>query len=250
VCSISSGMVLAKILLAGVSKAHWNLLWRSRPRELVIGMITSARSSLPDSMIASAFLSLCYTIQSLGSDNFVSFTTRACKRRLVDCNDDSSIADTILPLGWIMHRPMFHLSKWGGQWSTFLGKSTFANQVVYPSFVSKLEGDVFKSGEAKWVQASVNRADELGFSRVDVFCGAIIPTKRVGNQNMSRSSTNLFCCHRSFHSYPFLQPSWHDWAMIKWQPHDGGDSDYTVAAHLLLFAKLSQHSVDKPPHQG
>jgi hypothetical protein len=32
--------------------------------------------------------------------------------------------------------------------------------------------------------------------------------------------------------------------MIEWQPHDGGDSDYTVAARLLLFAKLSQHSVD------
>jgi hypothetical protein len=37
--------------------------------------------------------------------------------------------------------------------------------------------------------------------------------------------------------------------MIKWQPHDVGDSDYTVAARLLLFAKLSQHSVDSttPP---
>jgi hypothetical protein len=107
-------------------------------------------------------------------DNFVSFTTRARKRRLVNCNEDSSIADTILPPGWIMHRPMFHLSKRGGQWSTFLGKSSFTNQVVYPNFVSKLEGDVFESGEADWVQVSVDRADELGFSRVDVFCGAII----------------------------------------------------------------------------
>jgi hypothetical protein len=177
-------------------------------------------------------------------DNFVSFTTRARKRRLVDCNEDSSIADTILPPGWIMHRPMFHLSKRGGQWSTFLGKSSFTNQVVYPNFVSKLEGDVFESGEADWVQVSVDRADELGFSRVDVFCGAIIPTERVGDRNMSRSSTDLFRCHPSFHSYPYLRRSWHDWAMIKWQPHDGGDSDYTVAARLLLFAKLSQHSVD------
>jgi hypothetical protein len=88
-------------------------------------------------------------------DNFVSFTTHSRKRRL-DGNEDSSIADTILPPGWIMHRQMFHLSKRGGQWSTFLGKSTFTNQVVYPNFVSKLEGDVFKSGEAKWIQASVN----------------------------------------------------------------------------------------------
>jgi hypothetical protein len=37
--------------------------------------------------------------------------------------------------------------------------------------------------------------------------------------------------------------------MIKWQPHDRGDLDYMVAARLLLFTKLSQHSVDSttPP---
>jgi hypothetical protein len=40
------------------------------------------------------------------------------------------------------------------------------NQVVYPNFVSRLEGDIFESGESEWVQASVDRADELGFSRV------------------------------------------------------------------------------------
>jgi hypothetical protein len=107
-----------------------------------------------------------------------------------------------------------------------------------------MEGDVFETGEAEWVQAAVNKADELGFSRVDVFCGAIIPTERVGDRNMKRSSTDLFRCHPSFHSYPYLRRSWHDWAMIKWKPHDGGDSEYTVAARLLLFAKLSQHSDD------
>jgi hypothetical protein len=32
--------------------------------------------------------------------------------------------------------------------------------------------------------------------------------------------------------------------MIKWHPHDGGELDYMVAARLLLFAKLLQHSVD------
>jgi hypothetical protein len=134
----------------------------------------------------------------------VSSTTHAHKRPFVDCDDDSSMADTILPPGWIMHRPMFHLLKQGGQWSTFLRKTTFTNQVVYPNFVSKLDGDVFESGEAEWVKASVNRADELGFSRVDVFCGANIPTDRVGDQNMNRSSTDLFRCHPSFHSYPYL----------------------------------------------
>jgi hypothetical protein len=106
-----------------------------------------------------------------------------------------------------------------------------------------LEGHIFESGESEWVQASVDRADELGFSRVDVFCGAIIPTKQLGDRNMSRQSTNLFRCHPSFHSYPYLQRSWYDWAMIKWQPHDGEESDYMVAARLLLFAKLLlQHS--------
>jgi hypothetical protein len=81
------------------------------------------------------------------------------------------------------------------------------NQVVYPNFVSKLEGDVFKSGESEWVQASVDRADELGFIWVDVFCSAIIPTEPVGEQNMSRPSTDLFRCLPSFHSYPYLQQS-------------------------------------------
>jgi hypothetical protein len=183
-------------------------------------------------------------------DNFVSFTTRSRKRRIDVVNEESSVADTILPPGWTMHRPMFYLSKREGQWSTFLGKRTFMNQVVYPNFVSRLEGDIFESGESEWVQASVDRADELGFSRVDVFCGAVIPTERVGDRNMIRQSTDLFRCHPSFHSYPYLRRSWHDWAMIKWQPHDGEEeSDYMVAARLLLFAKLSQHSVDSttPP---
>jgi hypothetical protein len=148
-----------------------------------------------------------------------------------------------------MHRPMFHLSKRQGEWSTFLRKSTFMNQVVFPNFVSRLEGDIFECGKSKWVQASVTQANESGFSRVDVFCGAIIPTERVGDRNMSRQSTYLFRCHPSFHSYPYLRRSWHDWAMIKWQPHDGEESDYMVAARLLLFTKLSQHSVDSttPP---
>jgi hypothetical protein len=127
-------------------------------------------------------------------DNFVSFTTRSRKRRIDVGNAESSIADTILPPpGWTMHRPIFHLSKRQGEWSTFLlGKSTFMNQVVYPNFVSRLEGEKFESGESEWVQASVDRADKLGFSLVDVFCGAFIPTQRVGDQNMSRQSTDFF----------------------------------------------------------
>jgi hypothetical protein len=74
-----------------------------------------------------------------------------------------------------------------------------------PGCLSQQKEDVFESGEAKWVQASVNRAvDELRFSWVDIFCGAIIPTERVGDQNMSMSSTDLFRCHPSFNSYPYL----------------------------------------------
>ena len=79
----------------------------------------------------------------------MSFTTCSRKRRIDDGNEDSSIADTILPPGWTMHRPTFHLSKQEGEWSTFLGTSTFMNQVVYPNFVSRLEGDKFKSGESR-----------------------------------------------------------------------------------------------------
>jgi hypothetical protein len=44
-------------------------------------------------------------------DIFVSFATHARKRRLDNGNEDSSITHTILLPGWIMHRPMFHLSK-------------------------------------------------------------------------------------------------------------------------------------------
>jgi hypothetical protein len=102
------------------------------------------------------FPSLCCTTNSLGI-TLCHFTTRARKRRLDDGNEDSSIADIIFPPGWIIHRPMFNLSKQGGEWSTFLRKSTFTNQVVYPNVVSKLKGDIFKSGESKWVQAYVDQ---------------------------------------------------------------------------------------------
>jgi hypothetical protein len=144
-----------------------------------------------------------------------------CSKRQIDvANEESSIADTmILPPGWTMHRPMFHLSKRQGEWSTFLGEY-FHEPGCLSQLCLKVGGRyIFESGESEWVQASVDRADELGFSRVDVVCGAIIPTERVGDRNMSRQSTDLFRCHPSFHSYPYLPWSWHDWAMIKWQPH-------------------------------
>jgi hypothetical protein len=147
-----------------------------------------------------------------------------------------------------MHKPVFFLTKVGEEWSTHCGKHTFPNAIVYPNIVSSIPGDVFDSGEDVWVCATIDKANKLGFCRIDVLCGAIIPTKRV--EHNGGSTQDLFRCHPSFHSYPYLQRSWHDWAMIRWVPHVIPDmasendivaSSYTVAARLLLFAKLSNN---------
>jgi hypothetical protein len=85
------------------------------------------------------------------------------------------------------------------------------------NIVSSNPGDVFDRGEDVWVRAAIDKANELGFCRVDISCGAIIPTERV--ECHGGSTQDLFRCHPSFHSYPYLQQSWHDWAMIRWVPH-------------------------------
>jgi hypothetical protein len=141
-----------------------------------------------------------------------------------------------------MHKSVFSLSKRGDQWSTHHGKHTFINQIVYPNFVSCIVGDVFDNGESMWVLRAVEKADELGFTHIDVCCGASIPTERV--ERSGEETKDLFRCHPSFHSYPYLRRSWHDWAMIKWSDDANEDSVYTAAARLLMFAKLSQHNAD------
>jgi hypothetical protein len=150
-----------------------------------------------------------------------------------------------------MHKPVFFLTKVGEEWSTHRGKHTFHNAILYPNFVSSNPGDVFDSGEDLWVRVAVDEANDLGFCRLDISCGAIIPTERV--ECHGGTTQDLFRCHPSFHSYPYLRRSWHDWAMIRWVTDDIPDtasdddvdaSSFNVAARLLLFAKLSDN-VDK-----
>jgi hypothetical protein len=185
-------------------------------------------------------------------EQFHSSTANNNKRQKVDCNETvSSDLDTILPNGWTMHKPVFFLTKVGEEWSTHRGKHTFHNAILYPNFVSSIPGDVFDSGEDLWVRAAVDEANDLGFCRLDISCGAIIPTERV--ECHGGTTQDLFRCHPSFHSYPYLRRSWHDWAMIRWVTDDIPDtasdddvdaSSFNVAARLLLFAKLSDN-VDK-----
>jgi hypothetical protein len=176
-------------------------------------------------------------------ERFKSRTSPARKRQCFR-NDPNASQATILPPGWTMHKSVFSLSKSADQWSTHHGKHTFTNRVVYPNFVSSTPGEVFDNGESLWVLKSVEHADQLGYTHIEVCCGASIPTERV--ERSERQSNDLFRCHPSFHSYPFLRRSWHDWAMIRWSDDDdeSNDSDksvMTVAARLLMFAKLFGH---------
>jgi hypothetical protein len=178
-------------------------------------------------------------------DNFaLSISPDDNKRQRVEC-DDNNLMAAILPPGWTMHKSVFSLSKSGEQWSTHHGKHTFLNCVVYPNFVSSTPGEVFDSGEASWVLTVVEKADELGYTHIQVCCGAKIPTERVQQQS-GQQTNDVFRCHPSFHSYPFLRRSWHDWAMIRWS-NNADESEHTVAARLLMFATLSGHDEPATP---
>ena len=135
-------------------------------------------------------------------ENFQSSTAINNKRATNECNDTVSDLDTILPAGWTMHKSVFFLTKVGQVWSTHHGKHTFNNAIVHPNIVSSTHGDVFDNGEDIWVQATIDEANELGFHRVDISCGASIPTERVVWSG--QSTQDLFWCHPSFHSYPYL----------------------------------------------
>jgi hypothetical protein len=172
-------------------------------------------------------------------DNLESRTSPDSKRQHLECDDNHSMATT-LPSGWRMHKSVFSLSRSGEQWSTHHGKNTFLNRIVYPNFVSSTPGEVFGNGESLWVVRAVEHADELGYTRIKVCCGASIPTERVERSGQPLTN-DLFRCHPSFHSYPFLRWSWHDWAMIRWS-NNADELVHTVAARLLMFAKLSGHN--------
>jgi hypothetical protein len=135
-------------------------------------------------------------------ESFLSSTANNNKRQKIDCDDTVSDLDTIMPDGWTMHNSVFFLTKVGQEWSTHRGKHTFPNAIVYPNIVSSTPGDVFESGEDVCVCAAIDKANKLGFCCIDILCGAIIPTKQV--ECHGGSTRDLFWCHPSFHSYPYL----------------------------------------------
>jgi hypothetical protein len=155
-------------------------------------------------------------------------------------NDDESLT-TLLPTGWALNQSLFHLTKKGNDWSTHHKRHTFHNQVVYPNFVSAIAGDIFGGGEHLWVNKAVKHANKLGYQRIDVRCSATIPSSQTGDQK-----NDIFWCHPSYHSYPYLHGSWHDWAMVQWHM-DEDEETYKVEARLLMFAKLSEPQNNQLP---
>jgi hypothetical protein len=113
--------------------------------------------------------------------------------------------------------------------------------VVYPDFVSDRNTDIFDDGEEEYVIKLAEYSRSEGFQRIDCSCGAFIPSTRGEERDVLR-------CHPSFHSYPYLKQSWHDWAMVKWlYQDDEGEEDVYVAARLLLFGRLSGNENDSIP---
>ena len=153
-------------------------------------------------------------------------------------SEDSASIATEKPMGWELHTPIFNLSRQGdGPWSTHLHSYMHENKLVYPNFLSKVDTDVFKDGEEKYVRKVAQYAHEHGFKSVECSCGTTIPLSWLG------STTYVLHCHPSFHSYPYLRCPWYDWAMVKWQVDDDvvGDNEVLVATRLFLFARLSDN---------
>ena len=150
------------------------------------------------------------------------------------------------PAGWLLHKPVFYLTREedAGEWSTHVASHTWDHKVVYPNFVSKCRTDYFPEGgvEESYVVKLAQYAMGQGYKRIDCSCGASIPSTR----DMER---DIFRCHPSFHSYPYLKRPWHDWAMVKWSYGDDDDTEeYAhVAARLLLFGRLSKNEDESIP---
>jgi hypothetical protein len=151
--------------------------------------------------------------------------------------DSHSIA-TEKPARWDLHTPVFFLLCEGDEeWSTHLHAHIHVNSVVYPNFVSKVDTDIFGGREQEYVSKVADYARQKQFKCIDCSCGASIPSSQ-GEQR------DVFHCHPSFHSYPYLRHPWYDWAMVKWRVSgdDVEDATYlSVAAHILLFACLSDN---------
>jgi hypothetical protein len=163
-------------------------------------------------------------------------------------NDATSTTTTATekPAGWLLHKPVFYLTREedAGEWSTHVAGHTWVDRVVYPNFVSTCHTDYFPEGgeEESYVVKLAQYAMDEGYERIDCSCGASIPSSRV-------TERDIFRCHPSFHSYPYLKRPWHDWAMVKWSYGDEDDSEefVHVAARLLLFGRLSKNEDDSIP---
>ena len=168
-------------------------------------------------------------------------TNRRTRARVTEDVSISTVTDK--PVGWELHTPVFYLLRGDGDelWSTHIRTHTHAHQIVYPTFVSKHDTDVFTDGEEEYIKLVSVYALNKGFKRIDCSCGASIPSSRCQERD-------IFHCHPSFHSYPYLKRPWYDWVMVKWRNTADDDSkddeevDYiNIAAHLFLFAKLSDN---------
>lgn len=160
--------------------------------------------------------------------------------------DDSHSVATDKPPGWELHTPVFFLSREGEEgWSTHLHGHIHINSVVYPNFVSKVDSDVFGDREQQYIRKVAEYAHQNQFKRIDCSCGTSIPSSQ-GKQR------DVFHCHPSFHSYPYLRHTWYDWAMVKWRNCGDNKEEHNylhVTACLLLFAHLSDNEEDstRPP---
>jgi hypothetical protein len=108
---------------------------------------------------------------------------------------------------------------------------------VYSNFVSKVDTDVFGGSEHEYVSNVAEYAHQKQFERIDCSCGASIPSSQ-GEQR------DVFHCHPSFHSYPYLRHPWYIGAMVNLRVSGDDVEDATylpVAAHILLFACLSDN---------
>jgi hypothetical protein len=160
--------------------------------------------------------------------------------------DETQSVTTDRLVDWELHMPMFHLTQEGDEeWSTHVGSiHTHLHKVVYPNFVSKDKTDIFEDGEEEYVLKLADCSGDQGFQRIECSCDGSIPSTQ-GNQR------DILHCHPSFHSYPYLKRSWHDWAMVKWLYQNGDKVEYVYfAARLLLFAHLSNNEDEfKPPRK-
>jgi hypothetical protein len=158
------------------------------------------------------------------------------KRAWLDHDDDSVSLFTDKPDEWKIDLPKFSLSFQDSGWSTHHRKYTHTNQIVYPDYNSSSSEAVYNHGhQAAWVACLADYAKDHCFRLIECSLSCKIPSARDG------SSADIFHCRPSYHSYPYLQRSWHDWAMVRWRI-GRRRTEQLIPALILLFAKLSDNA--------